>query len=57
MKLARALAIVAGFGLCSTALADDPPNPAYEYDPYSQAWNGMASFVGLAEGMGFSVTA
>lgn len=26
-----------------------------EYDPYSQAWNGMASFVGLAEGMGFSV--
>jgi hypothetical protein len=33
------------------------PVPTFdaEYDPYSQAWNGMASFVGLAEGMGFSV--
>jgi hypothetical protein len=28
-----------------------------DYDPYSQAWNGMSSFVGLAEGMGFEVTA
>lgn len=27
-----------------------------DYDPHSTAWNGMASFVGLAEGMGFSVT-
>lgn len=27
-----------------------------DYDPRSTAWNGMASFVGLAEGMGFSVT-
>jgi hypothetical protein len=26
-----------------------------DYDPRSTAWNGMASFVGLAEGMGFSV--
>lgn len=32
------------------------PEPASDYDPFSQAWNGMASFVGLAEGMGFSVT-
>ena len=30
---------------------------AGDYDPYSQAWNGMSSFVGLAEGMGFEVTA
>lgn len=57
MRIVRALAVVASLGVCSTALADDPPNPAYEYDPYSQAWNGMASFVGLAEGMGFSVSA
>lgn len=55
-RAGRAVALVAAMGLCSTALADDPPNPAFEYDPYSQAWNGMASFVGLAEGMGFSVT-
>ncbi|HEX3758906.1 MAG TPA: DUF4350 domain-containing protein [Kofleriaceae bacterium] len=27
-----------------------------DYDPRSTAWNGMASFVGLAEGMGFTVT-
>jgi hypothetical protein len=27
-----------------------------DYDPRSTAWNGMASFVGLAEGMGFSVS-
>ncbi len=32
------------------------PDPALEYDPRSQAWNGMASFVGLAEGMGFEVS-
>jgi hypothetical protein len=30
---------------------------AGDYDPYSQAWNGMSSFVGLAEGMGFEVVA
>ena len=28
-----------------------------DYDPYSQSWNGFASFVGLAEGMGFEVDA
>jgi hypothetical protein len=28
-----------------------------DYDPRSTAWNGMASFVGLAEGMGFEVSA
>jgi hypothetical protein len=47
------------FALCAMpagAQTADPPNPAFEYDPYSQAWNGMASFVGLAEGMGFSVS-
>ena len=27
-----------------------------DYDPQSTAWNGMASFVGLAEGMGFEVS-
>jgi len=26
-----------------------------DYDPHSTAWNGMASFVGLAEGLGFEV--
>jgi len=28
-----------------------------DYDPRSTAWNGMASFIGLAEGMGFEVSA
>jgi len=37
------------------ARAQQAPAFDAEYDPYSQAWNGMASFVGLAEGMGFSV--
>ncbi len=37
------------------AAAQQVPSFDAEYDPYSQAWNGMASFVGLAEGMGFSV--
>ncbi len=32
-----------------------PPSSA-DYDPRSSAWNGMAQFVGLAEGMGFEVT-
>lgn len=48
--------------LCALALAAATPARAQatqdfsaDYDPYSQAWNGMASFVGLAEGMGFSV--
>ncbi|MFT3699609.1 MAG: DUF4350 domain-containing protein [Kofleriaceae bacterium] len=27
-----------------------------DYDPHSTAWNGMAQFVALAEGMGFDVT-
>jgi hypothetical protein len=41
------------------ARAAPPPSLALEaddYDPHSTAWNGMASFVGLAEGMGFEVT-
>ncbi len=48
--------------LCALALASATPARAQaqqdfsaDYEPYSQAWNGMASFVGLAEGMGFSV--
>jgi hypothetical protein len=35
----------------STAYATDIP----DYDPHSQAWNGLANFVALAEGMGFDV--
>jgi hypothetical protein len=51
-------AAVAAVVLCAhggTARAQEPP-PA-DYDPHSTAWNGMASFVGLAEGMGFEVSA
>lgn len=39
------------------APALDPGAFAEDYNPYSHAWNGMASFVGLAEGMGFEVRA
>jgi hypothetical protein len=38
-------------------LASSARAQSVDYDPYSQAWNGMASFVGLAEGMGFEVSA
>jgi hypothetical protein len=51
--LVFALAIALGGGSAQAAPAS--VDPATEYDPYSQAWNGMASFVGLAEGMGFEV--
>lgn len=44
------LALVATASLARAQAAND-------YDPYSQAWNGMSSFVGLAEGMGFEVAA
>jgi len=40
--------IVALVLVSSVAHADD-------YDPHSTAWNGMTSFVGLAEGLGFEV--
>ena len=54
----KRLALIAALALAvpglPTAHAQEPDLSA-EYDPYSQAWNGMASFVGLAEGMGFSV--
>ncbi len=41
-------------GLAGTAAAQ--PAELADYDPRSQAWNGMATFVGLAEGMGYEVT-
>lgn len=56
LPLSVALAALLATALPATA-APAPADPALEYDPSSQAWNGMASFVGLAEGMGFSVTA
>lgn len=53
MTARGALALAAVAALGGAALAAD----GVDYDPQSTAWNGMASFVGLAEGMGFSVTA
>lgn len=62
----RTLAFVACFGVLfgalSGALVGVAPAAAQnatssdEYDPRSTAWNGMATFVGLAEGMGYEVT-
>ncbi|MGE3547142.1 MAG: DUF4350 domain-containing protein, partial [Kofleriaceae bacterium] len=53
------MAVLAAFACAVTAapaLADPDAGDA-DYDPHSQSWNGMASFVGLAEGMGFTVEA
>jgi hypothetical protein len=54
-RLAAAAAVaIAGLAGAGPARAADAEGG--DYDPRSTAWNGMASFVGLAEGMGFSVT-
>ena len=51
----RAVVVLFGLALvCTTAHA--APNEISDYDPHSTAWNGMAQFVALAEGMGFDVT-
>lgn len=50
-----AFAATASLALIGPARAAD--NDGVDYDPRSTAWNGMASFVGLAEGMGFEVSA
>jgi hypothetical protein len=59
LVLLAALAMLARPAVAQPAPASGVSAPASgfdaEYDPYSQSWNGMASFVGLAEGMGFSV--
>jgi hypothetical protein len=54
LAVAGLLAIAAPGGRAGTARAAG--NDGADYDPSSTAWNGMASFVGLAEGMGFEVT-
>lgn len=58
LHLGLALAVLA---LAAPGHAAPPPAAAWgndpgDYDPRSTAWNGMASFVGLAEGMGFEIT-
>lgn len=49
-SLARAVLVLMLIASSARAQSSD-------YDPYSQSWNGMSSFVGLAEGMGFEVSA
>jgi hypothetical protein len=52
-RLARIAAVAAAFvALAAVARADE----LADYDPRSSAWNGMAQFVALAEGSGFTVT-
>ena len=48
-KYVLALALLAGTASAQSVEMD-------HYDPRSTAWNGMATFVGLAEGMGYEVT-
>ncbi|MGN6104109.1 MAG: DUF4350 domain-containing protein [Kofleriaceae bacterium] len=53
MTRLAALALAAVVASAPVAAAEE----AADYDPRSQAWNGMAQFVGLAEGIGFEVQA
>jgi hypothetical protein len=58
VKRVLPIAVVLGLAMLPAHAQAPAPTPApfsAEYDPYSQGWNGLASFVGLAEGMGFSV--
>lgn len=64
LACALALAAVVVSRSAPEARAQRAPEPAAapstsafaeDYNPFSHAWNGMASFVGLAEGMGFEV--
>jgi hypothetical protein len=53
----KRVAIVASLAaVATTARAAPILDDSADYNPRSQAWNGMANFVGLAEGMGFEVT-
>ncbi len=53
---ATALAGLVACGLALGGTARAAGNDGADYDPHSTAWNGMSSFVGLAEGMGFEVS-
>ena len=52
----RAAAVFVVIALAARGDAAPARDDTSDYDPRSQAWNGMSSFVGLAEGMGFEVT-
>lgn len=49
-RVALTLAMLCALGGIARAESD-----LTDYDPYSEAWNGLASFKALAEGLGFSV--
>lgn len=51
-----AIAVVSVLGV-GGAQANGGADETSDYDPQSWAWNGMAQFVALAEGMGFEVSA
>jgi hypothetical protein len=51
-KSLLALALVLGTASPASAQSAE----LHDYDPRSEAWNGMSTFVGLAEGMGYEVT-
>lgn len=54
--LVAALALAGVVSATAAARADLTESPrGADYDPYSSLWNGMARFVALAEGMGFTV--
>ncbi|HMG53706.1 MAG TPA: DUF4350 domain-containing protein [Kofleriaceae bacterium] len=55
-RAAPLAALVAALSWAAAGRARAADAEGADYDPHSTAWNGMASFVGLAEGMGFSVS-
>jgi hypothetical protein len=52
---ARTPALALAVALIATAAAPARADDLADYDPSSQAWNGLSSFVGLAGGMGYEV--
>jgi hypothetical protein len=54
MGMSRVLAILAVVAATSVAYAQ-PVEDIPEFDPHSDSWDGMATWVGLAEGRGYTV--
>lgn len=54
-RIALAAATALALAVTAPARAEEPAFDPSDYDPQSSQWNGLASFVGLAGGMGYEV--
>jgi hypothetical protein len=55
MTIRARLLLAATLAVCCTTAAFAQSSELRDYDPYSEAWNGLSTFKGLAEGAGFTV--